>query len=77
MGFHRQRLCLRAAIGVMVVIQRAVVAIMVMFRRGGGVVMIVVAGIGRRDADREAAGVGSEDAGVEPGQRANHHQPCH
>jgi hypothetical protein len=60
----------------MVVIHRAVVAIVVMFLRGGCVLMIVAAGIGRLVTDRDPAGVGSEDAGVEPGQRANHHQPC-
>ena len=60
----------------MVVIRRAVVAIVVMLLRGVRVVMNMVAGIGRLGANRDPAGVGSEDAGVEPGQRANHHQPC-
>lgn len=77
MVLDRQGLRLRAAAGVMVVIHRAVVTIVMMFLRSGRVVMIMAAGLGRRGADGEPAGVGSEDAGVEPGQRANHHQPCH
>ena len=60
----------------MVVIQRAVVAIVVMLLRRGRAVMILATSVGRFGADGDPAVLGSEDVGIQPGQRANHHQPC-
>ena len=60
----------------MMVIYRTAVTIVVMIHWSGCVVMILAAGMYRLGADRGPAEISSEDASIEPGQRANHHQPC-
>jgi hypothetical protein len=66
-----------AARMMMVVPGRAFISIaMLIFRRGCTMMIILAATLGSVSANGDTSSIGSEDAGIQPGQRANNHQPC-
>jgi len=66
-----------AARMMMVVPGRAFIAIaMLIFRRGCTMMIILAATLGGVDANGGTSSIGTEDAGIHPGQRAKNHQPC-
>ena len=60
----------------MMVVQRATFSVMRVIVRRGWIVMILAARFGGLGANGGTADIGGEDAGIEPGQHAENHQPC-
>ena len=60
-----------------VVAGRAFIATVMPIIWSGCFLMIILAAMpGHESANIHPAGIGTEDAGIQPGQRANNHQPC-
>lgn len=66
-----------ATTAVMVVVGRAIIATAMLFCRCGCTVLIdLAARFGEVGANIGTTPIGTEDAGIQPGQRAKNHQPC-
>ena len=66
-----------AARMMMVLLGRAFITMaMRIFRRGCVVMIVLAAGLGKVGATGKTIRIVLEDAGIQPGQRANNHQPC-
>ncbi len=53
-----------------------ITAAMRICRRGWTVMIVLAATLGNVRTTGELAHIGTEDAGIQPGQRAKNHQPC-
>lgn len=61
----------------MVVPGRAFITMaMRIYRRGCVVMIVLAAGLGKVGAAGKTIRIVPKDAGIQPGQRANNHQPC-